>query len=339
MISVIVPNYNHAKYLVQRLDSILRQTYQNFEIIILDDCSTDNSRDIIERYRNDPHISAIIYNETNSGSTFKQWKKGLELVKGDYVWIAESDDVASADFLEKMTALIEEKQAMLAFCDSTVIDETGVKIRYSWIDTSFSKGKAFSVYDGNTFLKKYLVKGNVIYNASAVIFNKAKALEIFGFEEYQFCGDWFFWSRIILNSQIIFLNEKLNYFRQHTQKVSSGALMNGLRYFEGFNIVQYILKTLCMNHVQSMAIAGLYWYKIKLDQNIASEVIRNKCFTEWKNIFDYPKIACMLFFPFGIKIRYNHFMRLKSYFEDRISERGILGTFLYYQRKYIKKYD
>ncbi len=72
MVSVILPNYNHAAYLRQRIESILNQTYQDFELIILDDCSPDNSKDVIEEYRNNSHISHIVYNETNSGYTLKQ---------------------------------------------------------------------------------------------------------------------------------------------------------------------------------------------------------------------------------------------------------------------------
>ena len=88
-VSVIIPNYNHAKYLNQRIDSVLNQTYQNFEVIILDDCSPDNSKQVIEAYRGHPKISTIVYNEQNSGTTFKQWDKGLQLAKGEWVWIAD----------------------------------------------------------------------------------------------------------------------------------------------------------------------------------------------------------------------------------------------------------
>ena len=66
-ISIIVPNYNHAPYLKQRIDSILNQTYQDFELILLDDCSSDKSRDIIESYRTNPHVTQIVYNDNNSG--------------------------------------------------------------------------------------------------------------------------------------------------------------------------------------------------------------------------------------------------------------------------------
>ena len=94
LVSVIVPNYCHSMYLDERILSILNQTYNNFELIILDDCSPDNgaSKSVIEKYRDNSHISQIIFNEKNSGSTFKQWEKGINLAKGEFIWIAESDD-------------------------------------------------------------------------------------------------------------------------------------------------------------------------------------------------------------------------------------------------------
>ena len=78
MVSIIVPNYNHAPYLEQRFDSIYNQTYQDFEVIILDDCSTDASKSIIEKYRNHPKTKHIVYNSSNSSSPFKQWNKGID---------------------------------------------------------------------------------------------------------------------------------------------------------------------------------------------------------------------------------------------------------------------
>lgn len=100
-VSVIIPNYCHARFLNRRIDSVLNQTYGDFEVIILDDCSSDNSRDIIETYRHHPRVSHIVYNEKNSGSTFIQWDKGFELAQGEYIWIAESDDEAAPTSFEE----------------------------------------------------------------------------------------------------------------------------------------------------------------------------------------------------------------------------------------------
>ena len=77
IVSIIVPNYNYARFLDIRMESILNQTFQDFEIILLDDHSTDNSVEIIEKYRNNPKVSYIDINKENSGSPFRQWKKGI----------------------------------------------------------------------------------------------------------------------------------------------------------------------------------------------------------------------------------------------------------------------
>src|SRR5258708_17607669 len=69
-VSVIVPNYNHARYLRKRIESLLRQTYQDFEVILLDDCSTDVSREVLASYQDNPRVR-VEYNAENSGSVFK----------------------------------------------------------------------------------------------------------------------------------------------------------------------------------------------------------------------------------------------------------------------------
>ena len=100
-VSVIVPNYNYAQYISRRIDYILKQTYPVYELIILDDKSSDRSIKIIEKKINEikeklPELKVkFVENEKNSGKVISQWKKGFELATGDYVWIAEADDLSS----------------------------------------------------------------------------------------------------------------------------------------------------------------------------------------------------------------------------------------------------
>lgn len=102
LVSVIVPNYNHASFLVERLESIYNQTYKNIEVILLDDCSTDNSREILSYYaKKYAHKTITLFNDVNSQRVFRQWNKGLNVAKGELIWIAESDDYCELDFLEK----------------------------------------------------------------------------------------------------------------------------------------------------------------------------------------------------------------------------------------------
>ena len=79
LVSVIVPNYNHEKYLPERLNSILNQTFQDFELILLDDCSTDGSREILKSFKKNSKVTHLEFSVSNSGSPFKQWAKGVNL--------------------------------------------------------------------------------------------------------------------------------------------------------------------------------------------------------------------------------------------------------------------
>jgi glycosyltransferase involved in cell wall biosynthesis len=116
-VSVIVPNYNHARFLRRRIDSILAQTFKDFELILLDDDSTDESLTILRDYAGEPGIR-LESNTVNSGSPFNQWNKGVRLARGRYIWIAESDDYADPRLLERLVRLLDENSAIgLAYCN------------------------------------------------------------------------------------------------------------------------------------------------------------------------------------------------------------------------------
>jgi len=121
-VSVIIPNYNHDRFLTKRIQTILDQTFQDFEIIYLDDASTDESDAAIAPFL--PRLTHVIKNETNSGSPFKQWNKGARLAKGEYLWIAESDDYADKHFLERLVDILDRHPNVgLAYCQSWGVDE------------------------------------------------------------------------------------------------------------------------------------------------------------------------------------------------------------------------
>ena len=106
LVSVVVPNYNHARYLRERLDTIFGQTFQDFELVFLDDASTDGSRGVFAPYARDARVRAV-FNEANGGSVFRQWNRGLAMSTGKYVWIAESDDASEPEFLATMVERLE----------------------------------------------------------------------------------------------------------------------------------------------------------------------------------------------------------------------------------------
>lgn len=100
MISIIIPIYNVEQYIQRCLDSILKQTYQDFEIICVNDCSTDNSLDVITEYSNKFDKIKVYTNESNSGSGHCR-NRGIQLSTGEYILFIDSDDYVEPDYLEK----------------------------------------------------------------------------------------------------------------------------------------------------------------------------------------------------------------------------------------------
>lgn len=238
LVSVIIPNFNHAPFLQQRIDSVLQQTFEDFEVIILDDKSTDNSKEIIESYRGHEKITHIVYNTTNSGSTFKQWEKGLKLAKGVWIWIAESDDVADLTFLRK---LIENKsnESGIVYCRSKLINEKDELITLYNFNTMpdpdvysrFSKDFAMS---GKYFVRDHMLILNSIPNASAVVFKKELVKQSIFSEacKTKLLGDWLFWLSILKETNISFIHEALNSFRFHGRTVRNETHYTATRLME-----------------------------------------------------------------------------------------------------------
>lgn len=229
LISVIIPNYNHSRFLDERIQSVLNQTYQNFEVIILDDKSSDNSLEVISQYKDDPHISCIIVNEENSGSTFKQWHKGFELAKGEVVWIAESDDSCDIVFLETLVKGYVENNAVLAFCRSCKYDINGKKYNYAYQNNLIGD----IVMSGRDFIANYMVRKNAVANASSAIFSRNVAMSLE--REYmsmQGEGDWFFWIELMEQGNVCFFGQELNFFRFHNTNTTSSLVVQGISAIE-----------------------------------------------------------------------------------------------------------
>jgi len=233
LVSVIIPSYNHEKFLKERIDSVLNQTFQDFELIILDDLSPDNSREIIESYRAHPKVSQIIYNEKNSGSTFFQWNKAvLSLAKGEFIWIAESDDVADPKFLEALVPMLQQNsEVVLAYSQSAKMDSEG-KITGSWSEWTqdLATGKYFNdsfQMNGQEYIEKFLIHKNTIPNASAVLFRRKTYAEIGGaVVNMKTNGDWDLWLKFLLLGNVYFHNQMLNKFRYHSTSVIARATNN-----------------------------------------------------------------------------------------------------------------
>ena len=224
-VSVVIPNYNHARFLEQRIRSVLEQSYKPVEVIILDDHSTDESWTVIQAFKDIAGLR-LIPNPANSGSPFTQWNKGVKLARGEFVWIAESDDFAAPTFLETlMASLTAHPNAVLAYCQSRTIDDRGESS--GLIDRVFDHlqpGRWKSDYQisGPEELHRSLLLFNTLPNASAVVFKRSAFLTVGGADEsMRYCGDWMAWARLCACGDLLYVSAPLNDFRLHHSSVSA----------------------------------------------------------------------------------------------------------------------
>lgn len=229
--SVIIPNYNHARFFRPRIDSILSQTYIDFEIIILDDHSTDNSREIIEEYRSNKKISHIVLNEKNSGSLLDQWNKGIGLASGKWIWIAESDDISDPYFLkESVNTINNHPGAGLIYCDSKIMDEATGEItdRFSKRKNSIFKTEKWDkdyCQNGISEINECLKYGCTINNLSAVVFRKDLAMQIMKRKiQFRYYADWYFYLRLSLCTDVCYISKTLNTYRLHANSLLNAEI-------------------------------------------------------------------------------------------------------------------
>jgi glycosyltransferase involved in cell wall biosynthesis len=233
-ISVIVPNYNYAQYLPERLSSIIKQDYPVYEIIILDDRSTDESVSVAREILEPAGIDyKIVVNDKNSGSVFRQWKKGVDLASGTYVWIAEADDSCGAGFLAEVINGFRTPGVVLSYCESRQMADDGRILSGNYLDYVADVNEhqwlgAF-VRDGHEQIVRSLSIKNTIPNVSAVLFERNiiksvldKDIELIC--SYRIAGDWLVYAMVLEKGKIAFSPAPLNMHRRHNRGLTIGNL-------------------------------------------------------------------------------------------------------------------
>lgn len=293
-VSVIVPNYNHAKYLQTRLDSIYNQTYRNFEVILLDDCSTDNSKEILKNYASEhKEISKLVINTENSGGVFHQWAKGIDHANGDLIWIAESDDFCDVDFLETLVADFNDEAVMLSYSNCVFVDEKGVALDYySFRDylKDIDEQKWLNSYNETAHNEVSFALGlkNTIPNVSGVLFRKPVSLKLLKDKKWlsmTVAGDWMFYLHIIQGGRIVFNKHTNNYFRRYKGSTSESTYKKQVFYEEVGNVCATIASLYKVSDDLLKKNRDSFWefYKSQVDQN-------HEQFNAWYN-FDKVKKA------------------------------------------------
>ena len=249
LVSVVVPNYNHAAFLRDRLDSIYGQTYDAIQVILIDDASTDGSQDILSEYRDRyPDRTKLFMNPENSGTPFRQWVTGIEQADGELICIAESDDLVELDFIEKVTPAFEDEAVLLAYGDIQFMSAAGevrkgvagyhARTGYAQWNASYVKS-AHEEFTGPFGIK------NLIVNVSGAVFRKPTLTEGFvqALYEYKICGDWLFYMHVSRGGRISYVQDAKAYFRQHDSNTSVQSFTKDHYYREHHKIALELRRT------------------------------------------------------------------------------------------------
>ena len=249
-VSVIIPNYNHALYLRQRLESVYQQTYQNIEVILLDDCSSDASIDILKEFaQRFPDRTICNFNDVNSGSVFRQWRKGFEIATGDLIWIAESDDFCSENFLTEQVRAFQNPAVVFSFCNTEFVKGSPAAKIWSLGEYLSDLGmadwdKSFVCSAHSLVCAGWAVK-NIVPNVSSALFRHPGKNPILNDPEWlrlRLCGDWVFYLSIIRGGLVAYTPDARNFYRQHDHNTSQDTQKKDLYYVEHEIVAAYLAR-------------------------------------------------------------------------------------------------
>lgn len=235
LVSIVMPAYNAEKYIIGSVNSILTQTYQNFELLIADDCSTDKTKEILKSF-NDQRIS-FHHNEINQGY-LKTCNKLFALCKGELVTFQDADDVSVSQRIEKLASeFINDKELEICTSNSVMIDENGKKIMSRKWPIDYDKFRNDLNYEA-------LLCGATIILRNSLLKDIGPYHQYFdrlGGEDYE----WFF--RAVSKGKGKHVNEELYFYRIHNSAVKVNNTAPRTIYIH--EIIREIRKCFILNNV------------------------------------------------------------------------------------------
>lgn len=225
LVSVVVASYNHAEFLEQRMDSLINQTYPNIEILVIDDCSPDNSVEVLRRYESHPKVRLII-REQNGGWVVVS-NQGVEMSSGEFVIFANCDDDCDHRMIERLVAAMQANpSAGIAYCRSLMVDENDNVLGddFAMREASFKSRCTSDTLLNGAEMSRFLLHSCVIPNLSAALIRK-ECFDSVGYlsSSYRVCCDWDLFFRIVARYDVAYIAESLNKFRQHKTTIRSST--------------------------------------------------------------------------------------------------------------------
>lgn len=221
LVSFVVPCYKLAHLLAECINSILAQTYQDFEIIIMDNCSPDNTPEVARSFY-DPRVKHI-RNEVNLGHV-RNFNKGITMSRGKYVWLISADDwLRSPDVLGRYVNLMERNPGVgYVFCRAVEVQGSKELGLAQWT----SCGEKDRIWNGRSFLMR-LIRRNFIVMSSTMVrkecFDKVGLFPL----DMPYACDWYLWCVLALNYQVAYLPEPMVFVRIHEESLTTAFNREG----------------------------------------------------------------------------------------------------------------
>lgn len=238
MISIAMATYNGSKYLCEQLDSILSQTVQDFELIVCDDCSTDNTMSILREYSSKDERIRIYQNKQNLG--FKDnFSKAISLCNGEYIALCDQDDIWLEDHLSLLYTSLLENNAVLACGDAIIIDENGIE-----------KGFTSSYLDGMDMVPqsdfdkaRHILLCENTFQGSTMLMRKALTDVLMPIPADVCFHDTWIAAFACFSGGITYVHTPVLKYRRHSLEITNGKRrMSALRKFIGATLVNHSLK-------------------------------------------------------------------------------------------------
>jgi glycosyltransferase involved in cell wall biosynthesis len=230
-VSVLIPSYNSALFLDETIQSVLNQTFQDYELIIIDDCSSDNTDEVVQKYL---HNEKIQYhkNEQNLGLA-GNWNKALAYAKGDYIKFLMSDDKFHPDLLKKFVDVMDQHPGVSLV--TSYREQFGA-------ETEMNAPEFTHLQKGEKIIYETLKDRNWIGEPTCVMFRRSN-LWLGDFNpEFLYYIDWEMWIRHLSIGDCYIIPETLSYFRVHEKQVSRMVMKNMLHYCETYHFYKRVKK-------------------------------------------------------------------------------------------------
>lgn len=212
LVSIIMPSYNTAKYISDSIKSVLAQTYKNWELIIVDDCSTDNTDEIVGEFLSDERIR-YLKNEKNSGAAVSR-NYALREARGKWIAFLDSDDLWLPEKLEKQLAFMVENGYKFSYTDYMIC------LNGQWLPY---------VYYGPNVVNKRKMKDYCYFSTITVIYDR-EHVGLIQIEPVRKNNDYAMWLRIIEKTPCYRFGECLSYYIKHEGSISSGSKLKLIKH-------------------------------------------------------------------------------------------------------------